>query len=40
MIWNVIRTVIGGKPLIQPIRLHFVNMRPGAGHFRWSRSCF
>ena len=28
MIWNVIRTVIGWKPLIQRIRLHFVNMPP------------
>jgi len=29
MIRNVIRTVIGWKPLIQRIRLRFVNMRPG-----------
>jgi len=29
MIWNVIRTFIGWKPLIQRIRLHFVNMPPG-----------
>jgi len=29
MIWNVIRTVIGWKPLNQRIRLHFVNMQTG-----------
>jgi len=28
-IWNVIRAVIGWKPLIKRIRLHFVNMLPG-----------
>ena len=29
IIWNVIRAVIGWKPLIKRIRLHFVNVRPG-----------
>jgi len=36
MIWNVIRTVIGGKPLIQRIRLHFVSMRPGPGGWKYA----